>query len=824
MIWTNQLNEFIVRAYYRVTDLERNPSGYRHRLHDAFITRFPELSHVPEQNVVNQYRVIVNNNRVALPTRQQIFQEVSLELGLESSNYRTSQRSNPSTPPVRHSMNPVVRKSLVTGDVDPIYNEALTAFQVAFTEYAEILPDARPRIPKLKFTSATTNIIAAVDRILADRLASEITATEVHSLIYVAAATVIRLHNQHLSANNRGMRRGTLPFWVFRLNKRIEKLRKEIGRVTQALLGNPSPRVHRCVANIIGNYHLSNDMPIEEILEVLKQKLAVCSNRIRRYQKSFQRRTDNTLFFQNQRGFYKNLINSGRESNLNLDQAEDFWRSVWSESSRCNLEAAWLPHLMRSCEALPEMIMPDVTEVDVKAVLDKAGNWKAPGVDKIHNFWLKRFKSTHRILANQFNQMIADPDLVPPFFTKGITFLIPKEQGASCPSKCRPITCLPTIYKVFTSVLCANISKHLDVHKLIAEEQKGCAKGSRGCKEQLIIDTVAVKQAVHQKRNISTAYIDYKSAFDSISHSWLLQVLRLYKINPNVVLLLRTVMKNWSTKLSVSSQTSGEIPIRRGIFQGDSLSPLWFCLALNPLSHLLHESKYGFQVKHGILSKCTLSHLMYIDDIKLYAKDENQLRSLLDITIHFSRDIGMQLGLEKCRIKTIVRGKHTDNEGYSQNNIRIEGMDSDDVYKYLGILQATTPAVAIMKSKLLGEFERRLDLVLKTELYGKNKIMAINTFAIPVLLYTFGVIQWSNTDLESVNRRVRVVLANNNMHNRAAEKLRITIPRHQGGRGVLDLKTLHYNKCILFVSFSMRNNPLAKYIRLPSWQIINYLL
>ncbi|CAD7078767.1 unnamed protein product [Hermetia illucens] len=161
-------------------------------------------------------------------------------------------------------------------------------------------------------------------------------------------------------------------------------------------------------------------------------------------------------------------------------------------------------------------------------------------------------------------------------------------------------------------------------------------------------------------------------------------------------------MKNSSTKLSVSSQTSGEIPIRRGIFQGDSLSPLWFCLALNPLSHLLHESKYGFQLKHGILSKCTLSHLMYIDDIKLYAKDENQLRSLLDITIQFSRVIGMQLGLEKCRIKTIVRGKHTDNEGYSQNNIRIEGMDSDDVYKYLGILQATTPAVAIIKSKLGG--------------------------------------------------------------------------------------------------------------------------
>ncbi|XP_037911914.1 uncharacterized protein LOC119652050 [Hermetia illucens] len=121
--------------------------------------------------------------------------------------------------------------------------------------------------------------------------------------------------------------------------------------------------------------------------------------------------------------------------------------------------------------------------------------------------------------------------------------------------------------KVFTSVLYTKSSKHIDVHKLIAEEQKECSKGFRVCKEQLIIDTAAVKQAV-QPRNILTAYIDCKSTVDFISHSWLLQILRLHKINPNVVLLLKPVMKNWSTKLSLPSQASKEIPIRRDILQG----------------------------------------------------------------------------------------------------------------------------------------------------------------------------------------------------------------------------------------------------------------
>lgn len=52
--------------------------------------------------------------------------------------------------------------------------------------------------------------------------------------------------------------------------------------------------------------------------------------------------------------------------------------------------------------------------------------------------------------------------------------------------------------------------------------------------------------------------------------------------------------------------------------------------------------------------------------------------------------------------------------------------------------------------------------------------MAIATFDIHGLLYTFDMIQWSNVDLEPVSRRVRVVLVNNIMHNRVIEKPRIS--------------------------------------------------
>ena len=56
------------------------------------------------------------------------------------------------------------------------------------------------------------------------------------------------------------------------------------------------------------------------------------------------------------------------------------------------------------------------------------------------------------------------------------------------------------------------------------------------------------------------------------------------------------------------------------------LSPLLFVLPLMPVSSLLNPSGNRFQVT-ATLSK--FSRLFYLDDLKLYAKNQNELESLL---------------------------------------------------------------------------------------------------------------------------------------------------------------------------------------------------
>jgi len=97
---------------------------------------------------------------------------------------------------------------------------------------------------------------------------------------------------------------------------------------------------------------------------------------------------------------------------------------------------------------------------------------------------------------------------------------------------------------------------------------------------------------------------------------------------------------------------SQPIQIRRGIFQVDSLSPLLFCIALIPLTNELNRADCGYQV-HGTERK--ISHLLYMDDLKLLGRNENGLKNEMKI-VQIISNYNMNFGLEKCARICLKRG------------------------------------------------------------------------------------------------------------------------------------------------------------------------
>ena len=138
--------------------------------------------------------------------------------------------------------------------------------------------------------------------------------------------------------------------------------------------------------------------------------------------------------------------------------------------------------------------------------------------------------------------------------------------------------------------------------------------------------------------------------------------------------------------LTCNNQSLGGVDIKRGIFQANSLSSLLFVLCLIPLTVILHKSESAYQFSSN---KLKINYLLFMDDLKLYTKNEKGLESLVQAIWIFSDDIGVEFGIDKCATLVLERGKITKFDGISFPDGRVmKALIKGAGYKYLGILQA----------------------------------------------------------------------------------------------------------------------------------------
>ena len=104
----------------------------------------------------------------------------------------------------------------------------------------------------------------------------------------------------------------------------------------------------------------------------------------------------------------------------------------------------------------------------------------------------------------------------------------------------------------------------------------------------------------------------------------------------------------------------GEVVIKRGIFQGDSFSPLLFVMAMIPLSMILRKDDAGYRFNG---SREKLNQFLFMDDLKLYGRSKEELEMLVEMVKLFSDDVGMKFGFEKCGVLVVEKGVRKQLEG-----------------------------------------------------------------------------------------------------------------------------------------------------------------
>ena len=125
--------------------------------------------------------------------------------------------------------------------------------------------------------------------------------------------------------------------------------------------------------------------------------------------------------------------------------------------------------------------------------------------------------------------------------------------------------------------------------------------------------------------NLIAIYIDFRKAFDTVNHIKLINKLKYFNFDQNLLKLIQNYLENRSQSTCVGGECSTRLNVTYGVRQGSVLGPKLFLLYLNDLVEVIEYCDY----------------YMYPDDIVLFKKIRNEDTLIDDNMNFFKHDVQM---------------------------------------------------------------------------------------------------------------------------------------------------------------------------------------
>ena len=382
---------------------------------------------------------------------------------------------------------------------------------------------------------------------------------DVNCSIYSIALACKELNDDIKEINNQ-QRKKDEPKWIVNLKNSIERTRKLIAHtqvVIKCTKDNNFTQHQRNLKNKLFKKFRSKRVEVFQTkLTILQQELKSKTERLRYQKKLFERKRINRQFAANPKKLYRSMKGDTIEieNPPKKDEIEEFWKSVWQDPADFNENADWLPDLQETY--CPNATSTDyhITQNDFDKIIRKLHLSKSPGQDKIVPFWFKHLNGYRDILVHIFDKMIYENAPLPEWFSSAHISLLPKSNETHIAKNYRPIACLNIQYKLYTSCLNTFLTDHIEKNNIITQEQAAGKKGVWGTIEQLLINKNIMKEVKSLRRNLYTVWLDYKKAFDSIPHKWLLKSLELTKVPDHLINAIKNLTESWHATLHLNGK------------------------------------------------------------------------------------------------------------------------------------------------------------------------------------------------------------------------------------------------------------------------------
>lgn len=437
------------------------------------------------------------------------------------------------------------------------------------------------------------------------------------------------------------------------------------------------------------------------------------------------------------------------------------------------------PEQNKLCQTAPTaatgQIFFPVTPEEVNSKIKKIANTSAAGVDGLSKSDLKR-KGVEVLLAKLFNILLFNEDF-PLAWRINRTTLIPKAgKDTSNIKNWRPITIFSMISRVFTSLLDRRLRKVITQ----TERQKGFTE-ENGCFSNVHLLNSAISKAKEDGGIVTV--LDVSKAFDTVPHSAIKVALERKGV-PSLV--ADYVANSYKGCQTVIKTYDGELAIelKRGVKQGDPLSPILFNLIIEPIIESIQSKISGVNLEGH-----NLAALAFADDIVLLARDRGEALTQTRLVDDSLRSKGMSISAEKSSaFQFVPKNKtwHVRDPELLLRGIPIPYNEPGAAFKYLGV--KFTPWKGLIEGTERETFKDIIGRVRILPIKPMQKIDLLRTYFLP--RYTYGLIARppSNEVLKEIDCTIREgakrIL---HLHETTSSAFLYT-PRKEGGLGLLEIR------------------------------------
>ena len=365
--------------------------------------------------------------------------------------------------------------------------------------------------------------------------------------------------------------------------------------------------------------------------------------------------------------------------------------------------------------------------------------------------------------------------------------LLPKEGDLKLIQNWRPISLLCADYKIFTKALALRLAKILDK---ILEPSQTCSVPERQIFSNIFLTREIIEYTNNKNIESFLLTIDQEKAFDKIDRKYLFKALERFNLGKNFVMAIKQTMKNTQSLIFNNGYMSKPFKIKRGVRQGDPISLMLYCLAVESLSLEIKQNKNieGIPIPG---TKNSLKVMQYADDTAIFARSLESITELFKILDNFELATGSNIN--KTKTKGLALGgfdyaayesytKQNNQKNYNinwcnQNGIKILGIN---FYTDLGVTAATNwqKAVEKFKTKLKSFKYRNVSL--------RCKSIYVNTLALSKVWFVANFFPASKTTEKEIKKQISVYLWQSDYAEPVKRKI-LNLPASKGGLGILDV-------------------------------------